>query len=135
MVRSRTSDLRALQVGFGEGKIGFGLRQIGAHLVKRILERPAVDGEQQIALLDDLTVREMNLVEIAGHTRTDLDRFHRDEATDIFVLIDDRALDRLRHRHSWRRRRRGLLLLLLAASREYQQRSHRPQREHAAHGT
>ena len=109
--------LRALQVGLGEGEIGLRLRQIGAHLIERVLERPAVDGEQQIALLDDLAVLEMDLVEIAGHARADLDRVHRDEAPDILVLIDDGALDRLRHRHGGRRRR-GLLLWGFAASRQ-----------------
>ena len=39
-------------------KAEFGLRllQIGAGLVERVLERPLVDGEQQVALLDDLAV-------------------------------------------------------------------------------
>ena len=91
--------LGALEVGFGEGEIGLGLREIGARLVERVLERPLVDGEQQIALLDHLAVAEMHLVEIAGDARANLDRVHRDEAADIFVLIDDAALDRLRDRH------------------------------------
>ncbi len=116
--------LRALQIGFGEGEISLRLRQIGARLIQRVLERPAVDGEQQVALLDDLAVLEMDLVEVAGHARADFDRLHRDEAPDILVLIDDGALDGLRHRDG-RRRRRGLLLWGLAASR---------QREHQEYG-
>ena len=54
--------LAACEVGLGEGEIGPRLRQIGAHLVERDLKRPLVDGEQEIALLHHLAVREMNSV-------------------------------------------------------------------------
>ena len=52
--------LAARVVGFGKGEIGLRLHQIGARLIERVLERPLVDGEQQIALLDDLPVLEMH---------------------------------------------------------------------------
>src|ERR1039457_7197661 len=48
--------LTARVVGLGKGEIGFGLRQISARLIERVLERTLVDAEQQIALLDDLPV-------------------------------------------------------------------------------
>ena len=44
----------------------------------------------------------MDLVEIARDAGAHLDRIHRDEAADIFVLIGDAALDRLGHRHGRR---------------------------------
>ena len=84
--------LAAGEIGLGEGEIGARLREIGAHLVERDLERPVIDGEEQIALLHHLAVGEMNLRKIAGHPRADLDRIDGDEAADIFVLIDDGAL-------------------------------------------
>ena len=102
--------LAALQVGVGEGEIGARLRQIGLHLLEHDLERPAVDGEQQIALLHHLAVDEMDFREIAGQPRADLDQFHRGEATDIFVLVDHGALHRIGHSHG---RRRGSVLFLL----------------------
>ena len=79
--------LGAFEIGFGEGQIGLGLRQSAARLGDRVLERPLVDGEQQIALLDHLAVAEMDLIEIARDARAHLDRIHRDEAADIFVLV------------------------------------------------
>ena len=91
------------------------LRQIGARLVERVLERPLVDSEQQVALLDELTILEVNFVEIARHPRAYLDRINGDEAPDIFVIIEYRALDRLGDGHGRRRRRAPLLLALPAA--------------------
>ena len=96
-------------------EIGFRLLQIGARLIERVLERPLVDGEQQIALLDDLPVLEMHAVEIAGDARAHLDRIDRGEAADIFVEIGQRALDRLGDGDR-RRRRRALRLLAFAAA-------------------
>ena len=92
----------ALEVRLRVFQIGLGRFQIGARLVERVLERPLVDGEKQVALLDDLAVREMHRVEIAGHTGAHLDRIDGDEAADILVLVDDGALDRRRDRHHGR---------------------------------
>ncbi len=66
--------------------------EAGARLVERVLERPPVDGEQEVALLHDLAVVEMHLVEIPRYPRTHLDRIDRDKAADILVLVDDAAL-------------------------------------------
>ena len=107
--------LGAIEIGFGEGEIGLGLRQRALRLGDGVLERPLVDGEQQIALLDHLAVAEMDLIEIARDAGAHLDRIHRDEAADIFVLLGDAALDRLRHRHRRRRRRPAARRLALPA--------------------
>src|SRR4029079_14154089 len=64
--------LGALKIGIGESEIGLSLRQGAARLRHRVLERPLVDGEQKIALLNHLAVAEMNLVEIARNAGADL---------------------------------------------------------------
>ena len=116
MVRSRSSCWPRARSASAKARLDLRLGQVRARLVERGLERPLIDGEQEVALLDDLAVLEMHLVEVARHARAHLDRIDRDEAADIFVLVDDRALGRLGHRHRrrWRRRR----LLRLAAARE-----------------
>ena len=117
--------LGALEIGFGESEIGLGLRQGAVRLRHGVLERPLVDGEQQIALLDHLAVAEMDLVEIARDAGADLDRIHRDEAADIFVLVGDAALDRLGHRHGRRRRRSTALRLALAATGQHRRKQNK----------
>src|SRR6185369_3756614 len=87
--------LAAREVRFGIGEVRARLHQAGARLVEHVLERPLVDGEQEIALLDDLTVLEMHAVEIAGDAATHLDRIDRDETADIFIRVGDGALGRL----------------------------------------
>jgi len=102
--------LRALEISFGVRDVRFGLRQVGLRLVERNLERPLVDGEQEIALLHQLPVLEVDLVEIAGDTRAHFHRIHGGEAADIFVVVGNGAFRRLCHGHGRRRRRGGLLL-------------------------
>jgi hypothetical protein len=108
--------LRARQVGLRESDIGLRKQKIGARLRQSVLERPAVDGEEQVTLLHDLPVLEMHAVEGAGHAGAHFDRIHRQEAADIFVLLGHRLLDRLGNRHG--RWRRGGLLLLAAGGQE-----------------
>ena len=79
----------ARQVGLREYHIGSSRLQIRARLVERVLERPLVDGEQQVALLHDLAVLEMHLVEIAGHPRAHLDR-HRPRRSGRHIRPDRR---------------------------------------------
>ncbi len=114
MVRSRTSCWPRARSACGESDVRLRGLEVGAGLVERVLERPLVDGEQEVALLHDLAVGEVDLVEIARYARAHLDHVDRDEAADIFVLIDDGALDRLGDRHLGRRR--CCLLLALAAT-------------------
>ena len=112
--------LAAGEIGLGEGEIGARLRQVGAHLIEHDLERPVIDGEEKIALLHHLTVGEVDVRQIARHPRADLDRVDGDEASDIFVLVDDGALDRTRDGDARRRRRARLPLALAAAGKKRQ---------------
>jgi len=57
--------LAARQVRLGENDVRFRGLEIGAGLVEGVLERPLVDGEQQVALLHDLAVGEVDLIEVA----------------------------------------------------------------------
>ncbi len=107
--------LAAREVAFRIDQVRFRLGEVGARLLERVLERPLVDGEQEIALLDHLTVGEMHAFEVAGHARAHFDRVDRDEAADIFVMVGDRALDRVGDGHGRRRRRRLRRLLRLPA--------------------
>ena len=116
MVRSRTSCLARSRSASVKARLALACASVPLRLRNGVLERPLVDGEQEIALLDHLAVAEMDLVEIARDAGAHLDRIHRDEAADIFVLIGDAALDRLGHRHGRRRRRAAARRLALAAA-------------------
>ena len=115
MVLLCTSSCAAREIGLGESEIGARLSEIGAHLFERDGERPPVDGEEKVALLDQLPVGEVDFGKIPREARPHLDRIHRDEAADIFVLVDDRALLRVRYGYGRRRRWSRLLLLALTA--------------------
>ena len=109
--------LAAREISLGEGEVGARLGEVGAHLVERDLKRLVVDDEQKIAFLHHLAVGETDLGEIPGNARANLDQINGDEAADILVLIDDRALHRRRYGHR-RRRWSASLLLALTAARE-----------------
>src|SRR5438128_1150474 len=115
-VSSSSFKLPARQVRLREDDIRFCRLKIGACLIESVLERPLVDGEQEVALFDDLPVAEMNMIEVARHSRAHFDHIDRHEATDVFVLINDGAFDRVGDSHLGRRSR--CLLLTLAAARE-----------------
>ena len=87
--------LGACEVAAGKSQVGLGLRHIGARLVDGGLERPLVDAEQAFALLDDLTVGEVDMLQIAGHAGANLDGIDRDEAAHIVVLVDHRLRRRV----------------------------------------
>jgi len=110
--------LAAREVAFGERQVGARLRELCPGLRERRLEWPAVNGEQRIALLDDLSVLELDLVEIAGDARPDLDHVDRNKAPDIFVVVGHRLLHGLRDRHGGRGRSRLLRRLSAASKRE-----------------
>jgi hypothetical protein len=116
----------------GENHIGFRQLEIRPRLIEGVLERTFVDGEQEIPLLHDLAVLELHLVEVARHARTHLDRIDRDEPPDIFVLVDDGALDGLGDRY--RRRWRGGLFLGFAAAHKGQRQANQDDRSDGAGG-
>ena len=110
----------AREISFRKGEVGLGLSEIRLGLIERDLEWAPVDGEQEIALLDHLAVCEVDAVEVARYTGANFDAVDRNEAADIFILIDNHALDRIGDRDDRRWRCGGLLLRALAAARKQQ---------------
>ena len=90
----------ALQVEIGVGEIGLVLRLLGLGLVERRLERPRIDLDQQIALLDELAFLEGDLDDLAvdaGADQHGVEALHGAEAGQIdreIGLLDRRDLDR-----------------------------------------
>ena len=66
----------ALDLQLGELDLRLVARDLGLGAFDRDLERPLVDGEQQVAGLDELAVAEMQLVDEARDARPHLDRGH-----------------------------------------------------------
>ena len=68
----------AVELGLGKLELRFGSASCCALArLERELERPRLDDEQQIALLDQLAVDEIDGFEIAAHPRAHLDRPRR----------------------------------------------------------
>ena len=94
--------------------MGFGLRQISLSPIDLGLVWPRVDFVQHIALLHVGSFFEINLVEVAGHVRTNFDlRLGHRAAGEIFVVghfVGHRGFDGdhggFWRRHALRRRRR-----------------------------
>ena len=59
----------AVELRLGELELRLGLRLLGLGGLERKLERPRLDDEQKIALLDQLAVGEVDRFEIAAHPR------------------------------------------------------------------
>ena len=68
---------------------GLGRGERGLRLVERRLVGPLVDGEEQVAGLDDGAVDEMDLVDIARDAGADVDLVDGVEAADEVVILDD----------------------------------------------
>ncbi len=133
MILRSISGLPRIDVEVGVLHLGGGRKQLGLGLLQRALERPRIDGEQQVALLDRLAVLEAHLVEVARDARPDLDGLGGIEAAGVLVPLDDLALRRLGHADDRRRRLnlllRRLRLALIAASRKHREgccAKHRP---------
>ena len=94
----------AHHVEVGVLHLGGGGKQLGLGLLQRALERPRIDGKQQIALLDDLPILEADVVEVARNARPYLDGLGGIEAAGVFVPLDDVALRGLGHADDRRRR-------------------------------
>jgi len=86
------------------------LGKAGAGLIRRVLERSPIHGEQQVTLVDQLAILEMNLFQIARDPRPHFERIHGNEPADVLVLVDDSLRHRPRHRHLRRRGWRSFCL-------------------------
>lgn len=97
----RPPQLRLGEFGGGpcDLDLGLGLLQPG-------LEDPGIDGEKQVAALDQGAVDEVDLIEIAADPRPHLDLVGRLETADELVVLDDFLDDGLGHGD----RGRGLVL-------------------------
>jgi hypothetical protein len=62
--------LAAREISFRKRHVRLRRFQIGGSLVERVLERPLVNREQEITLLDILPILKMDLIEIARYART-----------------------------------------------------------------
>jgi hypothetical protein len=95
--------LATREIIFRKREVGTGLRQIGPSLIKHDFERPAIDGEQEVAFLHHLAVSEMHALQVPRDAGANFDGIHGYEPSNIFVLIDDGTLDGQCHRHLRRR--------------------------------
>ena len=100
----------AAELDFGEIDERRGGIQLRLGLRQSRNERTPVDGEQEIALLDEHAVLKVDGVKIAADPRSDLDFVDRGEAADEFVVLDDLADDRLGNGDHRRARLRHSLL-------------------------
>ena len=105
------------------------LRRIGrgearGRVVEGVVVGPLVDGEQQVALLDDRPIGEMDPVQIARHPRAQVDRVDRLEAADEVVALGDLLDDRSRDRD-----RRGVLRHGVLAHAELSEQAYRSRAE------
>lgn len=112
--------LAALAVGAGHDRFRLGALDLGGQPVDLGLERPGIDLEQHVALLDLGAILEADLVDEAADPRPDLDRVDRLQMAGHIVplaqVLDHHAGDLNLGRR--RRRRGGLRLGFLAASGE-----------------
>ena len=106
----------ALELELGELELRLGAREIGLGALQRGLERPRVDQEQVLALLDGLAVLEVDGREIARDPGANLDLLVGLEAAGelgpLDQLLDPRMGDGDLGR---RRRRRGIAVAVAAA--------------------
>lgn len=80
------------------------MHQVRLGLRQRGLERPPVDHEHEIALIDDPAFLEPDLLDRAVHARSDLDRLHRLGLSDALGNDRNGLWRRLDHGHLlWRR--------------------------------
>ena len=90
---------KALQIEIGVGETGFVLGFLGLGLIERRLERPRINLDQRIALLDELTFLEGDPVDLAidaGADQDSIKALHGAKAGQIdreIGLLDGRGLD------------------------------------------
>jgi hypothetical protein len=95
---------RPLDVGGRNLQPGPCALHLGFGLLDRNLVGPRINDEQKIALLDELTVFEMDRTDEPRHTGTDFDCLYGYESAGVFIPLRNILLQRSRHSD----RRRGL---------------------------
>jgi hypothetical protein len=97
--------LGAAEIRFGERLLALRAGEAGARLGECRGERPRVEGEEQLALLDDRAVGEVDAGDLPRDARTHLDAAARLEPADIIVPFVHLADQRLGDGDGGRRRR------------------------------
>ncbi len=127
------------QQGLGAGQLNLGVlkgRRGAAFLAGGLLHHrlvgPRVDLEQHLALADELPVGEVDLDDVAGDARTQLDGGGGLEAADVLVPVADLALQRRGDHDAGQGRRR---LLLGAARGQPDQRDKKESPDMLSHAT
>ena len=105
----------------GELRLGLRLDERCLRLGQCYLERPFVDREENLPLRDELAIGEMDLVEITGDTRADLDGLGRLKTAGELVPLDKFLDEWLGHRHRRRSLCRALAFVTFPARRERHQ--------------
>ncbi len=96
---SLTHLLVALEISVGETELRIRLGQLRARGGERDLERTLFDSEQQVALLNHLTVREMDLFEVAADPRAHINGIDCPELSGVLVPLHDLLVDRIGYRY------------------------------------
>src|SRR6185503_5588651 len=101
---------------------GLGLRDSTLCLIDCCLEWPRIDGEETVALFHDLAVGEVDRLQVTRYSGPNLYVIDGNKPPDIFVVVRDKPLRRLRDRNLRRRwrRSRGLAGLLFPAASQWQ---------------
>ena len=99
--------LRPPELRLGQRLLGLRGLQLCDALVEPDLERPRVDGEEQIALVHDLPVLERDRGQDAADLRPQFDAIHRGELAEKAAAGLHRPLQRQADGHLRRRGRRG----------------------------
>ncbi|MDQ1155444.1 hypothetical protein QE389_002643 [Brevundimonas sp. SORGH_AS 993] len=106
----RQQGLAAGQVGAGQGQLRLHLGDLGLGLGQGGLGRARVQGEQQLALLNHLTVAEVNRLDIAPDAGAHIHALDRLEPAGELVPVAHLLLQRRGHCHRRRALRRSFRL-------------------------
>src|SRR5262249_25114759 len=104
----------ASELGFGVLKLRSVLRDGGFGSPQVVLVRIALDGEEWLALLDQLPILEQHPLEIPRNAGDELHRVDGLSVPGELEIVGHRLMERLGDRHLWGRRRLGLRLLSAA---------------------
>ncbi len=85
--------LRAIQLDLREFQLRLRALELGRGAIEVRLVRARIDDVEQVALLDDRAGLEMDLRDVTGHARPDLDRLDRLQPPGEFIPLVDLLLD------------------------------------------